>query len=265
MSFTGLIRRGPPGRPHARHLDPDLRAITPGPLRQLNSILFRRKPESSGMPHLVELSHVISAGMVTYPGLPGPVITDHLSRHQAAQHYGPGVTFHIGRIEMVANTGTYLDVPSHRFADGADLADHPLESMADLAGLCVRTSGLKAIGAQHFERLDLTHKAVLVHTGWSEHFGTERYADDAPFLTGDAARLFVEQGASLVGIDSINIDDIGDMTRPAHTQLLAAGIPIVEHLTNLEALPDHGFRFFALPPRIEGMGTFPVRAIARVD
>ncbi|HYG69699.1 MAG TPA: cyclase family protein, partial [Anaeromyxobacteraceae bacterium] len=213
---------------------------------------------------VVELSHPIRHGMVTYPGLPGPEITDHLTRESSRARYAPGTEFHIARISMVANTGTYLDAPSHRFAEGADLAATGLQSVADLAGIVLRVSGdaVRAVDRELLLPLEVRGRAVLVHTGWDRHFGTERYAKDAPFLTRRAAEWLAQEGAALVGIDSINIDDLADGTRPAHTVLLAAGIAVVEHLRGLEQLPPAGFRFHAAPPRVEGMGTFPVRAYA---
>ncbi|MGK5738374.1 cyclase family protein [Micromonospora sp. URMC 103] len=219
---------------------------------------------------LVELSHVISDGMVTLPGWPGPRITDWLTREASRAHYAPGTEFHVGKIEMIANTGTYVDTPSHRWADGADLTGVPIERLADLPGLVVRVpAGTRAVDRLLLAPYDLTGRAVLLHTGWNAHFGTDRYAgSDAPYLTGGGARALADAGAALVGIDSINIDDMspaGGGERPAHSVLLAAGIPIVEHLTGLDALPPEGFRFTAAPPRVAGMGTFPVRAFATVD
>lgn len=213
---------------------------------------------------LVELSHVIRHGMVTYPGLPGPEVTEHLSREASRSRYADGAEFHIGRISMVANTGTYLDTPFHRFAGGADLAGQPIASFADLDGLVIRVQDGRgrAIDRSVLLPHELRGRAVLVQTGWDRHWGTPRYGVDAPYLTRDAATWLVEQGAALVGIDSVNIDDTGDATRPVHTELLAAGIPIVEHLRGLEQLPPSGFRFHAAPPPVHGMGTFPVRAYA---
>lgn len=213
---------------------------------------------------LVELSHPIRDGMVTYPGLPGPEIRDHLTREASRARYAPGTEFHIARISMVANTGTYLDAPSHRFAEGRDLAATPLESVADLDGVLLRVSGegVRAVDRELLLPLQVRGRAVLVHTGWDRHFGTDQYGKDAPFLTRRAAAWLAEEGAALVGIDSVNIDDTADGTRPVHTALLAAGIPVVEHLRGLEQLPPAGFRFHAAPPRVQGMGTFPVRAYA---
>jgi arylformamidase len=224
-------------------------------------------PASSSGRRLVELSHPIHHGLVTYPGLPGPEISDHLSRDSSAAKYAPGVTFQIGRINLVANTGTYLDSPWHRYADGADLAELPLDVLVDLAGVLLRATvtGRRAIDVLELAPLDVRGKAVLLHTGWDVHFGTPQYGQDAPFLTDAGAAWLVAQGAALVGIDSINIDDTADAARPAHSRLLAAGIPIVEHLRGLEELPPSGFRFSAAPPRIRGLGTFPVRAYAVID
>ncbi|PTL77541.1 cyclase family protein [Vitiosangium sp. GDMCC 1.1324] len=213
---------------------------------------------------LVELSHVIHHGMVTYPGLPGPEVSDHLTREGSRARYAEGTEFQIGRISMVANTGTYLDTPFHRFAQGADLSGVPVESVADLEGIVVRMedSQSRAVDRNVLLPYDVRGRAVLVQTGWDRHWGTGRYGVDAPFLTRGAAEWLVEQGAALVGIDSVNIDDTGDGTRPAHTLLLEAGIPIVEHLRGLAQLPPDGFRFHAAPPLVHGMGTFPVRAYA---
>lgn len=218
-------------------------------------------------PRLVDLSHEIEHGMVTYPGLPAPVVSDWLSREASRARYAPGTTFHIGKIEMVANTGTYMDAPFHRHAGGADISAFPLEAVADLDGLVVRAyvRRHRGVDAGAFREADVRGKAVLVHTGWDAHWRTDRYGDGHPFLTRDAAEHLVAEGAALVGIDSLNIDDAEDGTRPAHTALLSAGIPIVEHMTNLGALPEAGFRFFAVPPRVKGMGSFPVRAFALVS
>ena len=215
------------------------------------------------MRRLVDLSHIVEDGMITYPGLPGPVISDHLSREASRERYAPGTEFQIGRIDMVANTGTYLDAPAHRWADGADLAGLALESLALLPGIVVRHRG-PAVDADAFAAIDVSGRAVLVHTGWEEHWGTPQYGGPgSPFLTAAAASTLVDAGAALVGIDSVNIDDIADGSRPAHTALLRAGIPIVEHLRGLEQLPDgEPFTFTAVPVPVRGMGTFPVRAFA---
>ena len=215
---------------------------------------------------LIDLSHEVEDGMTTYKGLPGPHICDFWTREASAANYDDGATFQIGRIDMVANTGTYVDSPFHRYADGKDLAGLPLESLADIEGLVVRRpfeSGL-AVDVDTFAGLDLRGKAVLVHTGWDRFWRTDPYFEDHPFLTEAAARALIEDGAAFVGIDSHNIDDTRVPRRPVHTLLLGADIPIGEHLANLDALPDRGFRFSAVPPKICGMGTFPVRAYARL-
>jgi arylformamidase len=214
-------------------------------------------------PQLIELNHIIEDGMVTYRGLPAPVICDYWSREASRVNYVEGTEFQIGRIDMVANTGTYLDTPFHRYADGDDLSQVSLERVTALPGIVVRTDAT-AIDAAAFAGVDVRGTAVLVHTGWDRHWRTEAYFEGHPFLTADAAKALCEGGAALVGIDSHNIDDVSGNTRPVHSILLGAGIPIVEHMTGLSQLPPDGFRFFAAPPRIRGMGTFPVRAHAIV-
>jgi arylformamidase len=216
---------------------------------------------------IVDLSHVIEHGMTTYPGLPGPRICDFWTREGSSANYDDGSSFQIGRIDMVANTGTYLDSPFHRFADGNDLAQLPLGSLADLPAIVIRRpyENDLATGAEQFDGLDVRGKAVLVHTGWDRHWRTDRYGADHPFLTGDAADWLIGTGAALVGVDSNNIDDTRVRARPVHTKLLGASIPICEHMTGLEQLPNTGFRFFAVPPKVRGMGTFPVRAYAVLD
>lgn len=214
---------------------------------------------------LVDLSHVVADGLVTYPGLPPPVVGEHLSRADSRAHYAPGTEFQIGRIELVANTGTYVDAPSHRFEGAADVAALPLQALADLPGRVIRAADAgRRLGTALLPPDDLAGCAVLFHTGWSRHFGTPRYGEGHPFLDAALARALVARGAALVGIDSLNVDDTGDPTRPAHTALLAAGIPIVEHLTGLEALPARDFRFYAVPAKVRGLGSFPVRAFARL-
>jgi kynurenine formamidase len=213
---------------------------------------------------IVDLSHVIEHGMTTYPGLPAPHICDFWTREGSASNYDDESSFQIGRIDMVANTGTYVDSPFHRYADGIDLADLPLASLADVPGIVVRRpwENELATDAAHFEGLDVGGKAVLVHTGWDRHWRTEHYGVEHPFLTAAAADWLVEQGAVMVGIDSNNIDDTRVRARPVHSKLLAADIPICEHMTGLGSLPDEGFQFSAVPPKVRGMGTFPVRAYA---
>jgi arylformamidase len=217
-----------------------------------------------GVTILIDLSHVVEHGMITYQGLPPPLISDYLTREASEAHYTGGTTFHIGKIEMVANTGTYLDSPFHRYAEGMDLSELSLAS--NLAGLVFHApSNLQAIGAELFGEHDLTGKAVLVHTGWDKHWRTENYYQGHPFITRSGAEHLRNEGAALVGIDSYNIDDTADGSRPSHSILLGAGIPIVEHMCNLEQLPDHGFTFFAVPVKVKGFGTFPVRAFALVE
>jgi kynurenine formamidase len=215
---------------------------------------------------LIDLSHDVEAGMQTYPGLPGPSICDFLSREASRARYAPGTEFQIGKIELVANTGTYVDSPFHRFADGADLAALPLARLADLELIVVspRQRG-RAIGAEAFKGLALRGKAVMVNTGWSRHWRTVEYLSGFPHLTADAAELLIGAGAAFVGIDSLNIDSTDDGSRPVHTLLLGNGIPIGEHFTNLGALPATGARLHAAPVKVKGMGTFPVRAYAVVD
>jgi len=217
------------------------------------------------MSRLIDLSHTVEHGMITYPGLPGPIISDHLTREASRTHYAEGTTFHIGRIDMVANTGTYLDAPYHRHAGGKDLSELSLEAVADLEGILFRADPAgRAIGPELFTEAELEGKAVLVHTGWDRHWGTEAYCNGHPFLIAGAAELLAHAGAALVGIDSLNIDATTDLARPAHTVLLGADIPIVEHLCNLDQLPDSGFRFHSVPVKVKHFGTFPVRAYAIV-
>lgn len=213
---------------------------------------------------LVDLTHVVEDGMVTYPGLPGPRITAHLSRAASRAHYAPGTEFEIGALSMVGNTGTYLDAPWHRFDGGTDLAGLPLERTAALDGVVLDApSAGEGIGPALLDGHDLTGRAVLLRTGWDQNWRTDRYGGPgAPFVTEDGAAALVSAGAVLVGIDSVNIDDIGDPRRPAHTTLLAAGVPVLEHLTALNRLPATGFTLHAAPVPVRGFGTFPVRAYA---
>jgi kynurenine formamidase len=204
--------------------------------------------------------------MITYRGLPAPIVCDYLSREQSRVHYAQGTEFHIGKVTMVANTGTYLDSPFHRFADGTDISGLDLAALAEIDGVTVRLTGMsgRAIARTAFGATELHGKAVLVHTGWDRHWRTDRYFEGHPYLTADAAEYLRDQGARLVGIDSLNIDDTEDGSRPAHTTLLGASIPIIEHLRGLAQLPIDGFRFSAVPVKFKGMGTFPVRAFARL-
>jgi kynurenine formamidase len=215
----------------------------------------------------VDLSHVIEQGMVTYKGIPGPIICDYWSREASAALYDDGATFQIGRIDMVANTGTSLDTPFHRYAEGKDLAALDLDQLASLEGIVIRLPWTERLGIEgrDLANLDVRGKAVLLHTGWDEHWRTDAYLTNHAFLTTDAARVLLQGGARLVGIDSHNIDDTRARSRPVHSMLLGAGVLICEHLTNLGALPDTGFRFTAAPPKVTGMGTFPVRAFAELE
>jgi arylformamidase len=215
----------------------------------------------------IDLSHAVEDGMITYPGLPAPVICDFLSREQSRAHYAPGTEFQIGTIELCANTGTYLDSPFHRYPDGTDLAGLPLERLADLDAIVIDVSGQAGRAVDRAQLLPyyVSGKAVLIRTGWDRHWGTDAYFHGHPFLTATAAGHLAAEGAALAGIDSLNIDDTNSGDRPAHSTLLAAGIPICEHLTNLAALPIEGFRFSAVPVKVRGMGTFPVRACATIQ
>ena len=215
---------------------------------------------------LIDVSHTVEHGMITYKGLPAPLICDYLSREASRKLYAEGTEFQIGRIDMVANTGTYLDSPFHRYADGKDLSELPLSSLAELEAVVVRVvkQTERAISQAAFGRLDVRGKAVLVHTGWDRHWRTDPYYEGHPFLTADAAQFLADAGAVLVGIDSYNIDDTADGKRPVHSTLLGRDIPIVEHLCGLEQLPDEGFTFFAVPVKVKGFGTFPVRAFGMV-
>src|SRR5262245_16007474 len=211
---------------------------------------------------LIDVSHTVEDGMVTYKGLPAPLICDFLSREVSRQRYAPGTEFHIGKIVMVANTGTYVDSPFHRYGDGADLADLPLSSLANLECLVASCSPdqPRAIERLPFSAADVRGRAVLIHTGWDRHWRTDRYFEGHPHLTGELAEWLVQSQAALVGIDSFNIDSTDTGERPVHSALLRHGIPIVEHLCGMEAVPKQGGRFFAVPVKVRGMGTFPVRA-----
>ena len=260
----------------AAYVIADLRLLMVGKVRILNKRIIE-EAHKRGDPKplldrgrglaIIDLSHVIEAGMVTYKGLPAPLICDHLSRVQSRQHYAEGTEFQIDRIEMVGNTGTYLDTPYHRYADGYDLAGLDIERISNSPGVVVRVEGAidRAIDWATFAASDVNGKSVLVHTGWDRHWRTDQYFEGHPYLTETAAAYLRDRGAIVVGIDSFNIDNVDGNTRPVHSTLLAAGIPIVEHMTNLGALPVTGFRFTAAPPKVKAMGTFPVRAHAIID
>lgn len=260
----------------ARHIIKDMRLLMVGEVKILNKhIIEERHKRAPSRAHdsvqaarhsLVDLSHTIQNGMITYRGLPAPVIGEYLTREQSRANYSEGTEFHFGKVDMSVNTGTYLDVPFHRFEGGHDLSALSLHKVSSLPGIVVRATGAqdRAIDWHHFVPYEVRGHAVLVQTSWDKHWGTSRYFDGHPFLTEKAARYLADEGAVLVGIDSLNIDDTSGGTRPAHSILLAAEIPIVEHLTNLDALPERGFAFSAVPPKFKGLGTFPVRAHALV-
>jgi len=216
---------------------------------------------------LLDVSHAVESGMLTYQGLPAPHVCDYLSREASRKLYAAGTEFQIGRIEMVANTGTYVDSPFHRYANGKDLSELPLESLANLDCLVARieTTGNRAIDDLPFAASDISGKAVLIHTGWARHWRTENYFEGFPYLTGRLAQWLRDAGAVMVGIDSHNIDSTDTGERPVHSALLGADIPIVEHLCGLEAVPERGAKFFAVPVKVKGFGTFPVRAFAAVE
>lgn len=258
----------------------DLRLLMVGAVRILNKEIIREPHKRSertpaagaadtgtAAAEMIDLSHVIEDGMITYKGFPAPLVCDFLSREASRRLYSPGTSFQIGRIEMVANTGTYLDSPFHRFTHGEDVSGLALARLAGLDAVVVNVAGMasRAVDRGVFVPFDLRGKAVLVHTGWARHWRTDRYFEGHPFLTESAALHLRQQGAALVGIDSLNIDDTSGGDRPVHTTLLGAGILIVEHLCNLDRVPASGARFSAVPARVKGMGSFPVRAYAAVS
>ena len=217
------------------------------------------------MKKLIDLSHTVKEGLITYKGLPAPLICDFLSREESKKHYGEDTAFHIGKIEMVANTGTYIDAPFHRYEEGKDISELDLSSLAAIPAVKVSIpETMTKIGPEFFQGLALENKAVLIQTNWSRYWNTEQYYEGHPHLTKEAAEFLKTQNVALVGIDSLNMDDTTDGKRPAHTILLGADILIVEHMRNLEQLPESGFDFYAVPVKVKGMGTFPVRAFASV-
>lgn len=222
---------------------------------------------NNSQPKIVDLSHTIEDGMITYQGLPAPKISEFLSREASRGSYEDNTEFHIGKIEMVANTGTYFDSPFHRYVHGKDLAQIPIQSLVNLDGIIIRypVNQGRIINKELFLGRNIQHKAVLIHTGWDHNWGTDRYFNGHPYLTREAAAYLKKCEALLVGIDSLNIDDTRDGFRPAHTILLGADIPIVEHMTNLNQLPEAGFKLFAAPPKIIGLGSFPVRVFAIIN
>nr|WP_295864611.1 cyclase family protein [uncultured Chitinophaga sp.] len=255
----------------ADYIVADMRLLMVGETHILNKEILtephKRKPVSTGgTSYLIDLSHTIENGLVTYKGLPAPVICDFLSREDSAALYDGDTTFQIGKIEMVSNTGTYIDCPFHRYADGKDLSEMPLERFADLDAIVIRApfqDGL-AVTADRLRHYEIRNRAVLVHTGWAAHWNTPAYYENHPYLTADAAEYLRDCDVKLVGIDSHNIDNTQGRSRPVHTTLLGAEILIVEHLCHLELLPEDGFTFSAVPPKFKGVGTFPVRAMAKL-
>jgi kynurenine formamidase len=256
----------------ADYLVQDLRLLMVGEVKILNKVIIsephkrRSLNTSPEKTSFVDLSHTIEHGLITYKGLPAPIVCDYLSREQSRTVYAPGTEFQIGKIEMVTNTGTYLDCPFHRYPDGKDTAQIELANLANIPGIVIRVRdiGSRAIDKAYFTNKELRGRAVLVDTGWDQHWKTDRYFAGHPYLTEDAAQYLQTCGAKLVGIDSLNIDNTDGKTRPVHSILLAQEILIVEHLCNLQSLPEEGFTFTAVPPKFHGVGTFPVRAFAQI-
>ena len=252
----------------------DMRLLMVGKVEILNKMIIqekhkRQKPinKYSEVDNFIDLSHTIEDGLITYKGLPAPIICDYLSRDDSREFYEKGTEFQIDKIELVGNTGTYIDSPFHRYANGKELSEMHINQFVDLDGIVIRIDCEKtqAIHADYFRNREIRGRAVLVHTGWDKYWKTDRYFEYHPYLTQDAAEYLVECGVALVGIDSMNIDDTKGKARPVHTTLLGNEIPIVEHLCNLEKLPDEGFTFTAAPPKIKDVGTFPVRAMAKLN
>jgi kynurenine formamidase len=255
----------------ADYIVQDMRLLMVGEVRILNKEIITETHKRGAIdmerdPSYIDLSHVIHDGLVTYKGLPAPIICDYLSREASRERYAPGTEFQIGKIEMVTNTGTYVDCPFHRYEDGKDLSEVDLESFVDIEGIVIRAEQRKnmSIDVDLFKNKELRGRAVLVHTGWDKHWTTDQYFEGHPFLTEDAAIYLRQSGVKLVGIDSFNIDDVRGGSRPVHSTLLRADILIAEHLCNLGKVPDEGFTFTAVPPKFKGAGTFPVRAFARI-
>lgn len=255
----------------ADYIVQDMRLLMVGQTKILNKVIFeephKRKPiNREQASYLVDLSHTIENGLITYKGMPAPIICDYLSREDSKKFYEEGTSFQIGKIELISNTGTYVDVPFHRFEGGKDMSETALEAMADLEGIKISVPYTESLGitVDHLKNYEVRGRAVLLHTGWAEHWNTEKYYDNHAYLTEEGAAWLKSCDVKLVGIDSHNIDDTRVRTRPAHTILLGAEILICEHLCNLELLPAEGFRFSAVPPKFKGVGTFPVRAFAQV-
>lgn len=255
----------------ADYIVKDMQLLMVGEVRIINKeiIIEKHKRQAATTQtdtSYIDLSHVIYDGLVTYKGLPAPIVCDYLSREESRGRYAPGTEFQIGKIEMVTNTGTYVDCPFHRYEDGKDLSEVALESFTDLEGIVIRADHRKglAVTAEAFKGKEIRGRAVLVHTGWDEYWATDKYYENHPFLTEDAAVYLKQCGAKLVGIDSMNIDDTRGNARPVHSTLLRDEILIAEHLCNLSNVPDEGFTFTAVPPKFKGAGTFPVRAFAGI-
>ena len=256
----------------ADYIVKDMQLLMVGEVRILNKEIFtekhKRQPinKPSSRSSFVDLSHTIEGGLVTYKGLPAPIICDYLSREKSREVYETGTEFQIAKIEMVSNTGTYIDCPFHRYEHGKDLSQVTIEAFADINGIVIRADHRKAlaIDATFFKEKEIRGMAILVHTGWEVHWNTAEYFQNHPYLTEDAALYLRKCGVKLVGIDSLNIDNTQNKSRPVHSTLLASDILIVEHLCNLGKLPDEGFTFSALPPKFKGVGTFPVRAMAKL-
>ncbi|POY35139.1 cyclase [Solitalea longa] len=254
------------------YLVEDMRLLMVGETKILNKEIIsephKRKPinETTQNSYLIDLSHTIENGLITYKGLPAPIICDYLSREDSRKFYAPGTEFQIGKIEMVTNTGTYIDCPFHRFEGGKDFSEIGLEAFTDLNAVVIRVPYTEtlSITESHVRNYEVRNKAVLIHTGWDENWNTEKYYENHPHLTEQAALYLRDCNVKLVGIDSHNIDDTNGRSRPVHTTLLGAEILIVEHLCNLYLLPDDGFTFSAIPPKFKGVGTFPVRAMAKL-
>ncbi len=249
-----------------------MRLLMVGETRILNKTIItephKRKPIAPARTGsiYIDLSHTIENGLITYKGLPAPIICDYMSREESKPRYEEGTTFQIGKIEMVTNTGTYIDCPFHRFEHGKDVSEITLESLADLEGtlISVPFTETLAITREHVQGYEVRNRAVLIHTGWAQHWNTPAYYENHPHLTREAAEYLRDCQVKLVGIDSHNIDNTSVNSRPVHTTLLGAEILIVEHLCNLDRLPANGFLFSAVPPKFKGAGTFPVRAMAKL-
>ena len=256
----------------ADYIVEDMQLLMVGETKILNKEIFnephKRKPvhKKKQTKVFIDLSHTIAHGLVTYKGLPAPIICDYLNRETSKQFYEEGTQFQIGKIEMVTNTGTYIDCPFHRYENGKDLSEIDLSCLTDLEAIVIRVPYAEtlAITAAHLENYEIRNRAVLIHTGWDNHWNTEKYYEHHPYLTADAATYLKDCQVKLVGIDSHNIDDTAGKSRPVHSTLLGADILIVEHLCNLSLLPQDGFTFSAIPPKFKGVGTFPVRALAKI-